>query len=111
MKSQEWKLMFETADGWIQRNILPDTNVFWLRFLEQAFDAAIEFEQWGKAIEWGARIIPAYKLFYGTEHPFLGLHLMKFSKVLIKLENREEVEEMLRVSEQILVILYDSYII
>ena len=35
---------------------------YWLRFLEQAFDAAIEFGEWGKAIEWGARIIPAYKL-------------------------------------------------
>ena len=23
----EWKLMFETANGWIQRDILPDTNV------------------------------------------------------------------------------------
>ena len=23
----EWKLMFEAANGWIQRNILPDTNV------------------------------------------------------------------------------------
>ena len=76
-EKQEWKLMFEAANGWIQRNILPDTNVqvsilwifqfilldsFWLRFLEQAFDAAIEFGEWGNAIQWGARIIPAYKL-------------------------------------------------
>ena len=26
-EKQEWKLMFESANGWIQRNILPDTNV------------------------------------------------------------------------------------
>ena len=26
-EKQEWKLMFEAANGWIQRNILPDTNV------------------------------------------------------------------------------------
>jgi len=105
-EKQEWKLMFEAANGWIQRNILPDTNVYWLRFLEQAFDAAIEFGEWGKAIEWGARIIPAYKLFYGTEHPFLGLHLMKFSKVLIKLENGQEAEEMLRRSFGIMQMFY-----
>ena len=26
-EKEEWKLMFEAANGWIQRNILPDTNV------------------------------------------------------------------------------------
>lgn len=48
---------------WISVHILFSLIYsYWLRFLEQAFDAAIEFGEWGKAIEWGARIIPAYKL-------------------------------------------------
>ena len=44
------------------RTSIKFISSYWLRFLEQAFDAAIEFGEWGKAIEWGARIIPAYKL-------------------------------------------------
>jgi len=102
----EWKLMFDSANGWMKRNILPDTNVFWLRFLEQAFDAAIEHKEWGKAIEWGARIIPPYKLFYGNEHPFMGLHLMKFAKILIQLKNGQEAEEMLRRAFHIMSMFY-----
>ena len=35
---------------------------YWLRLLEYAFDAAIEIKDLKKAIEYGARIIPGYKM-------------------------------------------------
>ena len=35
---------------------------YWLRLLEYAFDAAIEVKDLNKAIEYGARIIPGYKM-------------------------------------------------
>ena len=35
---------------------------YWLRLLEYAFDAAIEVKEFNKAIEYGARIIPGYKM-------------------------------------------------
>jgi len=92
----EFKIMFDAVKGWLKRKMLPDTNIYWLRLLEYAFDAAIENQDWNKAVEYGARIIPGYKLFYGTEHPFLGLHLMKFGKILIEIKDGKEADEMLR---------------
>ena len=80
--------------------------------MEYAFEAAIEVKDLNRAVEYGARIIPGYKMvknifltffinrdqFYGTEHPFLGIHLMKFGKLMIEINNGKEADEMLRVS-------------
>jgi len=105
-EKKEWKIMLDAVHGWMKRKILPDTNIYWLRLLEQAFDAAIENKEWAAAVEYGGRIIPGYKMYYGNEHPFLGIHLMKFGKILVEIGNGKEADEILRMSFGILSIFY-----
>ena len=54
------------------------------------------------AIKWYARIYNEFLKvlfqYYGTEHPLLGVHLMKFGKIMIEIKNGKEADEMLRVS-------------
>jgi len=105
-KNKDWKLMAESAKGWLARKMLPDHNIFWVRLNEFAFDAGIETHDWELALKAAGSIIPAYKEYFGANHPTLGITLMKFGKILSHLEKYKEAEEYFRSAFGILSLFY-----
>lgn len=41
-----------------QRGVLHDNNVYRLKTLDMALDAAIDFQRWEEAIEFGKALLP-----------------------------------------------------
>ncbi|CBY24692.1 unnamed protein product [Oikopleura dioica] len=106
-KNKEWNLMKEAAQGWLARKFLPDENIFWIRLNEFAFDAGIETQEWSLCLETGASLIVNYKEIYGPMHPTLGIHLMKFAKILLHIEKPNEAEEYFRRAFAIMSLFYE----
>lgn len=60
---------------------------FKTRLLEHGFDASIETGAWDKAVIYGLNAVPPYELYYGKDHPYLGLHLMKLGKIMLQINH------------------------
>lgn len=59
--------------------------------LDAAFDSAIQLELWSTAYEYGIPLLPAYKLWYGKDHPLTAILLVKLFKIskLVECSDRE----------------------
>ncbi|CAG5088126.1 Oidioi.mRNA.OKI2018_I69.PAR.g11739.t1.cds [Oikopleura dioica] len=104
---KEWTLMNEAAKGWLARKMFPEENIYWIRLQEYAFDAGIETQDWSLCLSTGASLIISYKELYGSMHPTLGLHLMKFAKILLHIEKPNEAEEYFRRAFGIISLFYE----
>lgn len=104
---KEWSLLNDAAQGWLTRKILPENNIYWVKLNEYAFDAAIETKSWNNCLPCGAMLIMSYKELYGSMHPTLGIHLMKFAKILLHLEKADEAEEYFRRAFSIISLFYE----
>ncbi|CAB0009619.1 unnamed protein product [Nesidiocoris tenuis] len=72
------KLCLEKQSGLFH----PD-NVLHVRTLDLAFEASIQLQKWEDSLDFGPKLIPGFEKYYGTHHPILGLHYLKFGKILM----------------------------
>ncbi|WAR21468.1 SMYD3-like protein [Mya arenaria] len=84
---QFWKGVFETCKESIQKaaGVLHAHNVYLVRILDLAFDAAINLEKWELAAKYGARTLQPYCTFYGEMSPHLAVQLFKVGKLQLYL--------------------------
>lgn len=66
-----------------QSDLLHDLCLVRCKILDAAFDSAIQLELWDTAITHGVPLIPAYKLWYGSQHPLTAILLLKLFKILL----------------------------
>ena len=66
-----------------QSDLLHDFCLARCKMLDAAFDSAILLELWDSALEFGVPLIPAYKLWYGSQHPLTAILLLKLFKILM----------------------------
>ncbi|XP_052772836.1 histone-lysine N-methyltransferase SMYD3-like [Mya arenaria] len=86
-KQDKWKGVFETCKESIQKaaGVLHAHNVYLVRILDLAFDAAINLEKWELAAKYGARTLQPYCTFYGEMSPHLAVQLFKVGKLQLYL--------------------------
>lgn len=81
-------------------------NVWHVRTLDHAFEAAINMGKWEEALDYGGRLIPGFKLYNGEYNPLLGLIHMKLGKINIYLNNMKDAKTNLRCAEKIIKITH-----
>lgn len=66
-----------------QGDLFHDLCLIRSKVLDAAFDSAIQLQLWDTAIQYGAPLVPAYKLWYGNEHPLTAILLLKLFKIML----------------------------
>ena len=101
-----------------QVNVLHYYNVWFLRTLDNAFESAVEMENWDEAIEKGLKLLKGFRKYNGDFHPLLGLLHLKIGKIQLyrqqirpAFKNISEAEKILRVTHGEQHILYRTKLI
>ena len=98
------KEMLATAQDLLieQDGILHEMNVFHVKALDKAMDAAIDTGNWKDALDYGLATLEAYKHYYPNCHPNVGVQLMKIGKLQLYLQQLQEAFVSLQQAEHIL---------
>ncbi|KAI9590749.1 histone-lysine N-methyltransferase SMYD3 isoform X1 [Glossina fuscipes] len=63
------------------KEFVHSLNVWHVKILDAAFEAAIAVNKWGEALEFGKQLLPGFRKYYGDWNPLLGLLYMKLAKI------------------------------
>ncbi|XP_036398732.1 histone-lysine N-methyltransferase SMYD3 [Megalops cyprinoides] len=63
------------------RDRVSDRNVYLLRVLDMALDACVNLGQWERALEYSARTLEPYRLYYPDPHPARAVQLARVGKL------------------------------
>ncbi|KAL7648857.1 UNVERIFIED_CONTAM: hypothetical protein RMT77_000777 [Armadillidium vulgare] len=85
-----------------QADIFSSMNIWRVKALDCAFNAAYFNGVFSSAIEYGRSNLEAMKIYYGPSHPTFGLFLMKLGKCLLYLKQYKEGLTHVKESESIL---------
>ncbi|GLV43770.1 SET and MYND domain containing class 3 [Carabus blaptoides fortunei] len=66
-----------------QQGFLSSINLMHVKTLDLAFESSIQMGLWDDAEEFGIRMIPGFRKYYGDFHPLLGLLYLKIGKILL----------------------------
>ncbi|XP_017770088.1 PREDICTED: histone-lysine N-methyltransferase SMYD3 isoform X2 [Nicrophorus vespilloides] len=91
-----------------QRGVLHKFNVQYVKTLDLAFQACIDFGQWNDAREFGEELIEGYKIYFGDVHPLLGLLYLKLGKILVYQEECRQALVHLKKAKDVLSITHGS---
>ncbi|EDW78250.1 uncharacterized protein Dwil_GK16327 [Drosophila willistoni] len=64
-----------------QTGVLHPLNVWHVKTLDAAFEAAIEVGKWPEALNYGQQLLQGFRKYNGPWHPLLGLLHMKLGKI------------------------------
>lgn len=64
-----------------QSEFMHPLNVWYIKTLDAAFEAAIDVGKWSEALEYGKKLLPGFRNYYGDWNPLLGLLYMKLAKI------------------------------
>lgn len=90
------KLIHET------NSILHPLNVYLVRVLDHAFDAAVDDEQWEKAQKYGLKNLQAYRTYYPKYSPNLAVQLFKVGKLQLYLQDLDGALELLEQAQSVI---------
>uniref|UniRef100_A0A0A9WRD9 SET and MYND domain-containing protein 3 n=1 Tax=Lygus hesperus TaxID=30085 RepID=A0A0A9WRD9_LYGHE len=85
-----------------QAGLFHPDNIYFVRTMDLAFEASIQLQKWEDSIDLGPKLIPGYERYYGTHHPILGLHYLKFGKILLLKDECEKAMDALEKGQAIL---------
>lgn len=77
-------------------------NIWRLKTLENAFESAIDINQWDDAIGFGRTLIPGFQRYHGKWNPVLGIFYLKLGKLELFKENLKEALDCFEKSKEIL---------
>lgn len=84
-----------------QTGVLHPLNVWHVKTLDAAFEAAIDVGKWTEALDYGQRLLPGFRKYHGAWNPLLGLLHMKLGKIQLYEQHAKEalhhLEEALRI--------------
>uniref|UniRef100_A0A1A9WZC6 MYND-type domain-containing protein n=1 Tax=Glossina brevipalpis TaxID=37001 RepID=A0A1A9WZC6_9MUSC len=64
-----------------QKEFVHPLNVWHVKVLDAAFEAAIAVSKWSEALDYGKQLLPGFRKYYGDWNPLLGLLYMKLAKI------------------------------
>lgn len=85
-----------------QADFFHPYNIWRLKTLENAFESAIDVNQWDDAIEFGRNLIPGFQKYHGKWNPVLGIFYLKLGKLELFKENLKEALDCFEKSKEIL---------
>lgn len=89
-----------------QESLLHPLNVWHVKTLDAAFEAAIKVQKWTTALEYGLRLIPGFRKYCGDWNPLLGLLYLKCGKLLLYENRLQEAFENLIEAEKIIAVTH-----
>lgn len=88
-----------------QKGFLHPLNVWHLKTLDAAFEAAIDVSKWAEALEFGKELVPGFRKYYGDWHPLLGMLHLKMGKIQLyksqltaAINNLKEAQKILQIT-------------
>ncbi|XP_030567936.1 histone-lysine N-methyltransferase SMYD3 [Drosophila novamexicana] len=85
-----------------QRGVLHPLNVWHVKTLDAAFEAAINVGKWTDALEYGQQLLPGFAKYHGAWNPLLGLLHMKLGKIQLYERNYKQAVYHLQEAQRIL---------
>ncbi|XP_075155456.1 SET and MYND domain containing, class 3 isoform X1 [Haematobia irritans] len=64
-----------------QEELFHPLNCWYVKTLDAAFEAAIDVGKWKEALEYGKKLLPGFRKYYGDWNPLLGLLYLKLAKI------------------------------
>lgn len=104
------KKVFASCKKLIQEtnNILHPMNVYLVRVFDRAFDAAIDDEQWEKALKYGLKTLQAYRAYYHKYSPNLAIQLFKVGKLQLYLQDLDGALALLEESQSAIAVTHGT---
>ncbi|XP_054728813.1 histone-lysine N-methyltransferase SMYD3 [Anastrepha obliqua] len=88
-----------------QKGFVHPLNVWHIKTLDAAFEAAIDVSKWAEALEFSKELVPGFRKYYGDWHPLLGLLYLKIGKIQLyecqlaeAVKNLKEAQKILQVT-------------
>ncbi|KAM8720971.1 hypothetical protein ACLKA7_006932 [Drosophila subpalustris] len=85
-----------------QTGLLHPLNVWHVKTLDAAFEAAIEVGKWSDALEYGQRLLPGFAKYHGEWNPLLGLLHLKLGKIQLYERSYKQAVHHLQEAQRIL---------
>ncbi|ALC49602.1 Bzd [Drosophila busckii] len=85
-----------------QSGVLHSLNVWHVKTLDAAFEAAIDVGKWSDALDYGQRLLPGFAKYHGAWNPLLGLLHMKLGKIQLYERNYKHAVHHLQEAHRIL---------
>ncbi|CAG0915467.1 unnamed protein product [Notodromas monacha] len=85
-----------------QSKLFHPVNIWRIRTLDAAFDAAINLELWSEALEYGRLSLDGYREYLGSHNPMYGLQLLRLAKLEFLLNEDAEAREHVKTAARIL---------
>ncbi|KAL4231552.1 hypothetical protein ACF0H5_009133 [Mactra antiquata] len=110
VKSSDWKKVYEMSKTLIQetRDVLHPMNVYNVKLLNKAFDAAVNEEEWTKACKYGEKNLDQCRYYYSKYSPHYALELFKVGKLVLYLQNLETALRYLTEAQDIIAVVYGT---
>ncbi|KAH8420067.1 hypothetical protein KR009_005472, partial [Drosophila setifemur] len=89
-----------------QAGVLHPLNVWHVKTLDAAFEAAIDVGKWTEALDYGQRLLPGFRKYHGAWNPLLGLLLMKLGKIQLFEQHAKEAQHHLEEALRILTVTH-----
>uniref|UniRef100_A0A1I8MCF8 MYND-type domain-containing protein n=2 Tax=Musca domestica TaxID=7370 RepID=A0A1I8MCF8_MUSDO len=64
-----------------QEEFMHPLNVWYIKTLDAAFEAAIDVGKWPEAMNYGKKLLPGFRKYHGDWNPLLGLLYLKLAKI------------------------------
>uniref|UniRef100_A0A023F770 Putative histone-lysine n-methyltransferase smyd3-like isoform x1 n=1 Tax=Triatoma infestans TaxID=30076 RepID=A0A023F770_TRIIF len=91
-----------------QKGILHKDSLLYVKTMDLAFEASIQLNKWDDALSLGEQLSEGYRKHYGDIHPVLGLHYMKFGKILLLKNEFKRAMDALEKAETIIKITHGT---
>lgn len=85
-----------------QEGVLHPLNVWHVKTLDAAFEAAISVGKWSDALKYGQQLLPGFAKYHGPWNPLLGLLHMKLGKIQLYERNYKQAVHHLQEAQRIL---------
>ncbi|EDV45639.1 histone-lysine N-methyltransferase SMYD3 [Drosophila erecta] len=89
-----------------QTGVFHPLNVWYVKTLDAAFEAAIEVGKWSDALDYGQRLLPGFRKYHGPWNPLLGLVHMKLGKIQLYTGQCKEALHHLEEAQRILTVTH-----
>ncbi|XP_015041837.1 histone-lysine N-methyltransferase SMYD3 isoform X1 [Drosophila pseudoobscura] len=85
-----------------QAGLMHPLNVWHVKTLDAAFEAAIEVGKWEEALDYGQQLLPGFQMYHGQWNPLVGLLHMKLGKIQLFERHHKEASHHLEEAQRIL---------
>ncbi|XP_062140263.1 histone-lysine N-methyltransferase SMYD3 [Drosophila sulfurigaster albostrigata] len=89
-----------------QAGVLHPLNVWHVKTLDAAFEAAIDVGKWSDALTFGQQLLPGFAEYHGAWNPLLGLLHMKLGKIQLFERRYKEAVHHLQEAQRILTVTH-----